>query len=80
MSVHLCVCMSLASDSSETIKIIIIKLGTVTASAMRMHHVLILLTLTFIQSHTDLNHENNKCFIISETVQAMTIKFAVKIV
>ena len=58
----------------------IIKLGTVTASDMRMHHMLIILTLTFIQGHTDLNHENNKCLIILETVQAMPIKFAVKIV
>ena len=34
--------------------VIIIKLGTVTASGMRMHHMLIMLTLTFIQGHTDL--------------------------
>ena len=45
-----------------------------------MHHVLIILALTFIPGHTDLNHENNKCLIISETIQAMPIKFAVKIV
>ena len=38
-----------------------------------MHHVLIILTLTFIQGNTDFNHENNKCFIISETSQAMPI-------
>ena len=31
------------------------------------------LTLTFTQGHTDLNHENNKCSIISETVQAMGV-------
>ena len=37
-------------------------------------YVLIILTLTFIQSHTDLNYENKKCLIISE------IKLAVKIV
>ena len=48
---------------------LIIKLGTMTASDMIMHHVLITLTLTFIQGHTDLNHENNKC-LISENVQA----------
>ena len=41
--------MSLASDSSETVEDI--KLGTVTASGMRMHRVLIILTLTFIQGH-----------------------------
>ena len=34
-----CVCLSLASDSSETIEGILIKLGTVTASDMRMHPV-----------------------------------------
>ena len=79
MCMCVCVCVSLASDSSETIEVIIIKRGTVTASGMRMHHVLIILTLTFIQGHTDLNHENNKCSIISDAVQAMTIQFAVKI-
>ena len=34
LSVYLCACVSLASDSSKTIKVIIIKLGTVTASDM----------------------------------------------
>ena len=64
------------------LKVIIIKLGTVAASDMIMHPVFILLTLTFIQfqGHTDLNHAHNTCLIISETVQAMAIKFAVKIV
>ena len=78
----LCVCLSPASNSSETSKVIIIKLGTATASDTRMHHVLIMLILTFIPGHTDLNHENNKCTItcISENVQAMAITFAVKIV
>ena len=55
---------SLARDSSETIEVIIIELGTVTVSDMRMHHVLIIVTLS--EGHTDLNHENNKCLIISE--------------
>ena len=32
---------------------------------------LITLTWTFVQGHTDLNHKNNKCSTISETVQAM---------
>ena len=46
-------CVSLASDSSDTIKVIISKLARVTASDMKMLHVLlILLTLTFIQGHT----------------------------
>ena len=62
-----CVCVSLAIDSLETVDVIIVNLCTVTASDMGMHHVLIILTLTFIQGHTDLNHENNKCLIISET-------------
>ena len=73
-------CLFLASDSPETVEVIIIKLGTVTALDMRMHHVLIILTLTFIEGHTDLTHENNECSIISESVQAMPIKFSVKIV
>ena len=78
--VYLSVCVSLASDFSETIEVTIVKLGTVTASDMGMLHLLIILTLTFIQGHIDLNHENNVCSIITETVQAMPIKFAVKIV
>ena len=45
-----------------------------------MHHVLMILTLTFIQGHTDRNHEYNTCLIISETIQAMPSTFAVKIV
>ena len=74
------VCVSFTSDSSETVEVISIKFGTVPASGMGMHHVLIILTMTFIQGHTDHNEENNKCLIISETIQAMPIKFAVKIV
>ena len=73
-------CLSPASDSSETIEGIIIKLGTVTASDMIMHRDLIIVTLTLIQGHTNLNLENNECLIISETIPAMPIKFAVKIV
>ena len=77
---HVCesvsvVCVSLASDSSETSKVIIIKFGTVIASDTSMHHVLIILTWTFIQGHTYINYENNQCWIISETVQAIPIKF-----
>ena len=44
------VCLPLASDSSEAVEVTIVKLGTVTASDMRMHHMLII--LTFIQGHT----------------------------
>ena len=52
--VCVCVCVPLATDSSETINVIVIKRGTVTATDMRMHHMLITLTLTFIQDNTDL--------------------------
>ena len=67
-SVCVCVfvCVSLTNDSSETVEVIIINLGTVAASDMRLHHVLIILTLTLIQGHTDQNHENNKCLIIQK--------------
>ena len=75
-----CMCVSLASDFSETVAVIIVKLGMVTASNMIMHRVLIILAMTLIQGHTDLKHENNECLIISETIQAMPINFAVKIV
>ena len=78
----MCMCVPLiASDSSETIEvIIIIKLGTVTVSDMLMHPELMFLTLTFIQGHTDIIHDNNKCSIIAETVQAMHITFVVEVV
>ena len=76
------VCVSLASDSSETVEVIIVKRGTESASGkgMGMQHVLITFTLDFIQGHTGLYHETNTCLISSETVQAMPIKSAVKIV
>ena len=54
--IFFCVCVR-ACACVRTINVIVIKLGTVTASNTRMHHVLIRLTLTFIQGHTDLNHE-----------------------
>ena len=50
-------CVSLASDASETIHVIIVKVAMVTASDMGVHYVLIILTLNFIQGHTDLNNE-----------------------
>ena len=65
LSACLSMCVSLASDCSETVGVTIVKFGTLAASGMRMHHVLITLTLIFIQGHTDLNYENNKCLIIS---------------
>ena len=74
------VCLSLASDSTKTINVIM-KLGTMTASDIGMYHVLIIFTLTFIQGHTDLNRESNKCSMISETVQGNAHHvFAVKII
>ena len=79
VSVCLSVCLSVVSHISETRKAIAITFKTVTASVTRMHHVFMTLTLTFIQGHTDLNHDNTKCVIISDTVQAMPIKFAVKV-
>ena len=74
----MCVCVCV--PRKQFLQVIIVKLGTVTASDMRMRHVLIIFTLTCIQGNTDLNHDNNKCLIISETTQAIPIKFAVKIV
>ena len=78
--VSVCVCLSLAKDFSETIIEIIKKLGTVTASDTRMHHVLIISAATFIEGHKDVNHENNKCSIISESFKQCPSKFAVKVV
>ena len=69
--VRACVCacvVSLASDFSETVEVIIVKHGTVTASDMGMHHVFIKLALTYIQGHTDRNHENSQSLIISKSV------------
>ena len=43
--VSACVRVSIASDFSKTFKATIVDLGTVTVSEMRMHHVLIRLTL-----------------------------------
>ena len=36
--------------------------------------------MTLSQGHRDWSHENNKCLIVSETIQAMSVPFAVKIV
>lgn len=49
MNACVCACVSLANDSLETVIEVIVKLGTVVASEMRMHHMCIILTLTFIQ-------------------------------
>ena len=61
--VCVCVCVSLASAYSETINVIVINLCTVTATDLIMHHVLIILTLTFIQGRADLKIEVDHLFI-----------------
>ena len=43
----MCVCLCVTSDYLETIEVIIIKLGTMTASDMGVHHMLIY-TVTFV--------------------------------
>ena len=61
----------LSESSQSDITIILDTVTVVSVSVMRMHRVLIVMTLTFIQGHTELNHENKKCSIyFSETVQA----------
>ena len=69
-AVCLCLCVSLANNSSETVEVIIVKLSPVTAWDMIMHHVLIILTLTFI-SHTVLN--------ISDNISANTFKLGMTV-
>ena len=64
-SLSLSLTLSLASDSLETIKVFIIKFGTVTASDMIIHH---------SRSHKYCTNY----FIISESFRAMPITFAVK--
>ena len=78
--VKVSVCLFVCPSQAIPRKVVIIKLGKVTDKDMRMHHVLIVLTLIFLQGHTYVNLENNKCSIISGTVQAIPINFAVKIV
>ena len=53
--VCVCVCVSVSQAIPQNLlEVIIIKLGMVTPSDMVMHHMLIILTLTFIQGYTDL--------------------------
>ena len=75
--VCVCVCPSVAHNISERSEAIAIKFDPVTASVTRTHHMLIILTLTFIQGHTDVNHEmcsskllrskTSKCVINNES-------------
>ena len=52
--VCVCVCVSLGNDSWETLEVIVVKFGMVTTPDMRMHDVLIMLTVAVIQCHIDL--------------------------
>ena len=73
LPVCLPICPPPAIIISENSKTISITFEKVTTLVPRMHHVLIILTLTFIQSDTGLNHENNQYSIIIETVQAVQV-------
>ena len=55
----ICACVTVCAFMHVCFVCVCVCLGMVTASDMRMHHVLIILTMTVIQGHTDLNHENN---------------------
>ena len=73
------VSLSVVSYISETSKEHV-KFYTVTASDIRaLASCVNYIDLDLHSKSNDLNHKNNKCLIISETVQAMPIKFAVKI-
>ena len=62
VSVCMCVCVCMCVRACVcTVQVTFVKLGMVTASDKGLHQVLIILTLSFIQGHTDLHHENNKC-------------------
>ena len=58
----LSVCLSVASHVSKTSEVIASKFDTATTSVTERHHVLNILTLTYIQGHTDLEHENVRLF------------------
>ena len=78
MCVRVCVCPSQAIHS-EIVEVIIVKLDTVTASDVRMHHVLIVLTSPSSKV-TQIEIMREKSLIISKTIQATPIKFTVKTV
>ena len=82
VSVRACVCAHpfVASHISETSEVNALTFDKVTTWVTGMHPVLTILTLTFAKGHTYLNHENDKCSIISKSVQEIPIHFAVKIV
>ena len=66
-------CVSLANDSSETVVVIIVTVSDHGHASVRVNYIDL-----DLQGHTNRNHEYT--LTISETLQAMPIKFAVKIV
>ena len=87
MSTCLSACLSVSHSQAiprkRLMKVIIIKIGTVTISDMGMHNLLtiiIILTLTFIQGRTYLNNVTVNIRLFQKRFQAMPIKFALKIV
>ena len=77
MCVYMCQCACLCPSQAIPQKLLNTSSsnGMVTASNIVMHHMLIILTLTFIQGHTYRNHSNNKCLIDSETLKAIPTTF-----
>ena len=70
--VCMCVCVCVVCPSQAIpLKLLMSSSNTVTVSVTRMHDVLIILALTFIQGWTDRNHDFFFKSIISETIQAM---------
>ena len=63
----MCVCVCVPRKRFLTVEVIIIKLGMVTAAGMVMHHVLIVLMLTFIQGDTDLNYQSDNLALRSRS-------------
>ena len=55
LCVCVCVCV-IANDSSETVEVIIVKLGTDTTSDMGMHHVLIIQAMPIMCTVTKVRH------------------------
>ena len=77
--VRLTVCLSVRSSHiSETseVRCYQIELG----DCLSFENTSIVTYIDLDKGHVYLNHESNKCSIVLETVQAMPIKFAVKIV
>ena len=75
--VYVCVCACVRPSQAiprkllKLLKVIIVKLGTVTAWDMDMHHVLITLTSTFIHGHT----EDSRLKIYMTNASPMTLNY-----